>query len=43
MTIKKCKYCGKIIIENYEYWLEENPECAWIQCNYCFELERIER
>ena len=41
MTRKKCKFCKRIIIENYEEWLEENKEQRYLQCSYCFELEEI--
>ena len=38
---KRCKYCGKIIIKEYEKWLEENQNSEYIQCSYCFNLEKI--
>lgn len=38
---KICRKCHKIIINDYEKWLEENKEQHWIQCPYCFELEEI--
>lgn len=41
MTQKRCKYCKKIIVEDWEKWLIENPQQVYIQCNYCYELERI--
>jgi hypothetical protein len=39
--MKKCKYCNRIIVEDYNNWLEENPEAVYIQCPYCYEMERI--
>lgn len=30
-----CKRCKKIIIENWEEWIKENPEAEYYQCPYC--------
>jgi len=38
---KKCKYCKRIIIEDWEKWLEENSEQVYLQCPYCYKMERI--
>jgi DNA-directed RNA polymerase subunit RPC12/RpoP len=38
---KRCRKCGRIIIEDFEKYLEENKEQAWLQCPYCFYMERI--
>lgn len=40
---KLCKFCKRVIIEDWEKWLKENPQAVWIQCPYfdCFEMERI--
>ena len=39
MTQKKCKRCGKIIINNYEKWVEENKYITEIMCPYCGFIE----
>lgn len=39
--IKTCKFCKKIIIEDFEKWLEENEQAVWIQCPFCSEMEQI--
>jgi len=41
MTNKKCQKCRLIIIEDWSEWLEDNPDQEYIQCNYCFHLEKI--
>ncbi len=38
---KKCKNCGKIIIEDWMKYLKENPNQVWLQCCYCFHMEKI--
>jgi len=35
MTQVKCPYCKKVIIEDWEKFLEESKE-KYIQCPYCF-------
>jgi len=38
----KCKKCKRIILaKGIKKFLEENPRTFWLQCPYCFELERI--
>jgi hypothetical protein len=39
--MKKCRYCKKIIVENFHKWLKENPKEKYIQCCYCGELEQV--
>ncbi len=43
MTEKICgnKKCGKIIIKDFEKYLEENSNSEWIQCPYCYYMEKI--
>ena len=36
MTQAQCRFCKKIIIENWEKFLEESNE-KYIQCPYCKE------
>jgi DNA-directed RNA polymerase subunit RPC12/RpoP len=38
--MKRCKYCNKIIVEDFLKWLEENKD-KYIQCPYCGELEQV--
>ena len=38
---KICRYCKRIIIEDFELWLEDNPEERYIQCPYCNKIEEI--
>lgn len=38
---KMCKFCGRLIIKDYLKWLEENEKTFYIQCPFCFEMERI--
>ena len=38
---KRCKFCERIIVEDWEKWLEENKEQVYLQCCYCWELEKI--
>lgn len=38
---KRCEVCQCIILENYDKWLEDNPEAVYIQCPICFHLEKI--
>ncbi len=42
MIEKRCEKCNKIIVEDWERWLIENENAAYIQCNYCMELEKLE-
>jgi len=39
---KVCKYCGRAIVEDFTKWLRENPQTKYMQCPYCFEMEKIE-
>lgn len=41
MKEKRCEKCGRIIVEDFERYLEENPEQRWIQCPYCLEMEEL--
>jgi DNA-directed RNA polymerase subunit RPC12/RpoP len=43
MSKKKaiCRKCKKIIIEDWEAWLKENQHQAYVQCPYCWHLEKI--
>lgn len=34
MTQKHCPFCKRIMIKDWEKFLEESKE-KWIQCNYC--------
>jgi DNA-directed RNA polymerase subunit RPC12/RpoP len=38
---KRCIYCKKIIIEDFDKWLEENKHQEYLQCPYCWGLEKI--
>jgi len=38
---KICKQCGRIIIYEFEKWLKENKNQTYIQCPYCFYMEKI--
>ena len=38
---KVCKDCKRIIMEDFEKWLKENPQQEYIQCPLCFGLEKI--
>ena len=38
---KRCKYCNKIIIKDFDKWLDENPETAYLLCPFCYGMERI--
>jgi len=40
--MKRCKFCRKIIIEDFEKWLKENKETRYLECPYCFGLEKIQ-
>ena len=33
--------CKKIIIHDWEKYLEENPNEKWLQCPYCYVMEKI--
>lgn len=39
---KRCKKCRRVIIEEWEIYLINNPNQAWIQCPYCYAMEEIE-
>ena len=39
---KYCTMCKKLIIKDFDKWKEENEGKAYIQCPYCFHLERID-
>ncbi len=41
MVEKKCKYCGKIIIENWEEWKDKFQDIHYIECPYCRSVEEI--
>jgi hypothetical protein len=38
---KRCRFCERVIILDYLKYLEENPNQAWLQCPYCFRVEKI--
>ena len=41
MSEYKCGACSKIIIQDFEEWLKNNDKKPlYIQCPYCFHLER---
>lgn len=42
MTQAHCRYCKKIIIEDWEKFLEESKE-NYIQCPYCGRLMNNEK
>lgn len=33
--------CRKIIIRDWVKYLRENPDVQWLQCPYCFAMEKI--
>ena len=41
MIQKNCECCKKIIIEDLEKWLKENKETNYIQCPFCYWMEKI--
>jgi len=41
MSEKRCKRCRKIVIEDWEEWLNKNLHQAYLQCPYCFYLEEL--
>lgn len=41
MNKKTCKKCKKVIILDFKTWLEENKESQYLQCPYCFYLEKL--
>ena len=45
MTKKICmnEKCLKIIVENWEKWLKDNPFDGYIECPYCGYVEKVER
>ena len=38
---KKCKRCKKIIVDDFQRYLNENPNENEIQCPYCGFIEVI--
>ena len=38
---KTCENCKRIIIEDFFEWLKENKHQEYLQCPYCFYLEKI--
>jgi len=38
---KICKRCNKIYIEDYNKWIEENPDAKYIECCYCGNVEVV--
>jgi len=36
-----CRECMKIVIEDFEKWLKENPETRYVQCPYCYGVAEI--
>lgn len=40
---KKCENvkCKKIIVKDWEKYLEDYPNEVWLQCQYCFHMEKI--
>ncbi len=38
---KKCKRCRRLIIKDWVKWLRENKHQHYLQCPYCFQMEKL--
>ena len=41
LKMKSCKFCRRIIVEDWENYKKLNPQQAYLQCPYCHHLEEI--
>ncbi len=42
MTEKKCASCNRMIIKDWEKWLLENKQQVYVQCCFCWHMEKID-